>query len=191
MDTYTSYKAVARSLPTTLSRTAATPSVARETAYYNSKISDVRTIEDFVKDDRLLTYAMKAWGLEDMTYAKGLVKKVLQGGVDNPNSLANRLSGGRFRDFAKTFNFNSYGPATTAFDTVTKTTPENYVRQELEKTSGESNEGVRLALYFQRKAPTITSAFSILADRSLLKVVQTVFDIPAAVSAGSIDGQAG
>ena len=54
----------------------------------------------------------------------------------------------------------------------------------------QQNEGVRLALYFERKAAGLTSAYGILADAALLKVVQTALGIPAATSAMDIDRQA-
>jgi hypothetical protein len=189
MDTFTSYNVLTRTLTATLARTAKDPSVARETAYYESKIGSIKTIDDFVKDTRVLTYAMKAWGLEDMSYAKGLIKKVLEGGVDSSTSLANTLSSGRFKEFATVFNFNSYGPATTAFDKVQQTTVDNYVRQRVESDQGDSNPALKFALYFQRKAPTIKSSLNILADANLLKVVQTALNIPAATSNSSIDAQ--
>ncbi len=189
MDTFTSYSVLARTLNATLARTAKEPSVQRETAYYQSKIGAIKTIDDFVKDTRVLTYALKAWGLEDMSYAKGLIKKVLEGGVDSSRSLANTLSSGRFREFATVFNFKSYGPATTAFDKVQQTTVDNYVRQRVESDQGESNPALKMALYFQRKAPTIKSSLNILADSNLLKVAQITLGIPAATSNSSIDAQ--
>ena len=111
MDTFTSYNVLTRTMTATLARTAKDPSVQRETAYYESKIGSIKTIDDFVKDPRILTYALKAWGLEDMAYAKGMIKKVLEGGIDNSKSLANTLSSGRFKEFASVFNFKSYGPS--------------------------------------------------------------------------------
>jgi hypothetical protein len=60
----------------------------------------------------------------------------------------------------------------------------------MEDEAGTQNEGVKLALYFQRKAPNITSAYSILADSALLKVVQTALNIPSASSSQNIDVQA-
>lgn len=189
MDTLTSLTTVTRSLSKSLSRTATTPTVARETAYYQAKIAKVTTVADFVKDERLLTYAMKAFGLGDMTYAKGLVKKVLEGGIDSKTSLANTLSGGRYKEFAAAFNFKANGAATTSMAAAKTTTVDNYVRQALEDTSSETNPAVGLALYFERKAPNITSAYSILGDKSLLKVVQTIFDIPASSSAQPIESQ--
>ena len=189
MDTFTSYNVLTRTMTATLARTAKDPSVQRETAYYESKIGSIKTIDDFVKDTRILTYALKAWGLEDMAYAKGMIKKVLEGGIDSSKSLANTLSSGRFKEFASVFNFKSYGPATTAFDKVQKTTVDNYVQQKVEADQGASNPALKLALYFQRKAPTIKSAVYILADTNLLKVVQTTLDIPASTSNASIDAQ--
>lgn len=190
MNSFTSYHLISRSLPETLARTAKQPSVAREIAYYQSKIGNVKTIDDFLKDTRLFTFAMKAWGLEDMAYAKGLMRKVLEGGIDDPSSPANRLASGRFREFAAVFNFKSYGKATTAFDKVQQGTVDSFIRQTLEKEKGEQNTAIQLALYFERKAPSIKSAMHILADRNLLKVVQTALDIPAFTASGRIDAQA-
>ena len=64
------------------------------------------------------------------------------------------------------------------------------MRQTLEEDAGAQNEGVRLALYFNRKAGSFQSAYSILADPALLKVVHTALGIPAATSAMNIDRQA-
>ncbi len=190
MDTYTSLNVLTRSMTVSLAHTAKEPSVARETAYYQSKIGTVKNIDDFLKDTRLFNYAMKAWGLEDMSYAKGLIKKVLQGGIFDPKSPANTLASGRFKEFATVFNFQAYGPATTTFDKVQKTTVDNYVRQQLESGSGDRNPALKLALYFQRKAPSIKSAYHILADKNLLSVVQTALNIPKETGFSSIDAQA-
>ena len=54
----------------------------RATAYYLANIGKVKTVDDFVNNYQLFSYAMKAFGLADMTYAKGLMTKVLNGGVD-------------------------------------------------------------------------------------------------------------
>jgi hypothetical protein len=65
-----------------------------------------------------------------------------------------------------------------------------YYRQTVEADTGSQNEGARLALYFERKASSITSAYSILADKALLKVVQTAFGLPSSMSLLDIDKQA-
>lgn len=92
--------------------------------------------------------------------------------------MANRLSDQRYRDFVKAFHFARYGELTTTFPATRSGAIDRYVRQTLEEEAGSQNEGVRLALYFQRKASSITSGYGIMADPALLKVAQTVLGLP-------------
>lgn len=190
VSTLVSYANFARDLPRSLATTAAEPKVARDTAYYQANIGNADSIEKFLGDRRLFTYAMKAFGLESMTYAKAFMRKVLTEGVANENSFANTLSDRRYREFAKAFNFEAYGSAATVFEAAGQGTVDRYVRQTLEERAGQQNEGVRLALYFQRKALEGLSPFGILGDTALTKVVQTALGLPASISAIDIDKQA-
>ncbi|OYW40682.1 MAG: hypothetical protein B7Z45_04125, partial [Azorhizobium sp. 12-66-6] len=47
-----------------------------------------------------------------------------------------------------------------------------------------------LALYFKRTAPTVKSAYGLLADPALWKVVKTIFDFPDTMGLAAIDKQA-
>ncbi|KQQ30873.1 hypothetical protein ASF53_17365 [Methylobacterium sp. Leaf123] len=104
-DTLTSYRLIAKDLPASLSRKAAEPTVARETAYYEAHIGGVKSVDDLLGDQRLYAYAMKAYGLEDMTYAKAFMRKVLEEGAASAASFANRLADDRYTAFAKAFSF--------------------------------------------------------------------------------------
>lgn len=181
---------ITRDLDRSLQNVADQAVVARETAYYKENISNVKSIDDFVGNDRLFRYAMKAHGLSDMSYAKAFMRKVLEGGTDDSESFANSLADRRYREFAEVFNFARYDEATTAFDRTQQGTVDKYYRQTLEEDAGGQNEAVRLALYFERKASSLTNAYEILADRALLQVVQTALGIPAAASQQNIDRQA-
>ena len=182
------FQAVARNLPKSLERAAAMPQTANESAYYLANIGKIKSIDDFLGNDRIYRYAMKAFGLEEMTYAKGLIRKVLTEGVDSSSSFANKLTDPRYKELATTFNFARYGSATTSFDRTQKPMTERYVRQVFEEQQGSQNENVRLALYFERKAPGLKNAYE--ADPALLKVVQTALGIPASTSMMPIDKQA-
>jgi hypothetical protein len=184
-----SYRLISQNLERTLKTTAAQPQVARETKYYLANITKVKSLDDFLGNDRLYTYAMKAAGLSEMTYAKAFMRKVLKEGIDNDRAFANTLSDPRYRKFAETFNFERYGDATIAFDRTQQGTVDNYVRQTLEQDAGDQNEGARLALYFERKAPEITSITQLLGDRALLQVIHTAFQIPDLASLQDIDKQ--
>ncbi len=190
LTTTLSYNLISRDLGRAIEQKANQSLVSREIEYYMANISNVKTIDEFVDDTRLFNFAMRAHGLSDMAYAKAFMVKVLEEGIDEPGSFANGLTDPRFREFAETFNFVRYNDATTAFDRTQQGTVDRYTRQALEEDAGAENPGVRLALYFERKASEVTSAFDILGDRALLEVVQTVFSLPTSMSVQSIDKQA-
>ena len=60
MTTFSDYRLIARDMQSSLQRVAEDNVVSRDTDYYLENISKVETIEDFLKDDRLFSYAMKA-----------------------------------------------------------------------------------------------------------------------------------
>ncbi|SDR62862.1 Protein of unknown function [Rhizobiales bacterium GAS191] len=190
LTTFLGFQAINRNLTKSLASTAAEPAVAVQTKYYLANIGKVKSIDDFIKNDRLFNYAMKAYGLGDMTYAKGLMRKVLQGGITDPKSLANKLTDPRYLAFVTAFNFAIHGAETTKLAQATSVTVSKFTQQTLEDEAGAQQPGVRLALYFERMAPTLKSAYGILADKALLSVVQTTLGIPAASSAQNIDLQA-
>ena len=189
LSTTASYLNIADNLTRQQATTASDPQVKNDTAYYLANIGKVTTIAQFVGNYRLFSYAMKAYGLEDMNYAKGLITKVLQGGTTSKTALANTLTDKRYLAFAQAFDFAGKGTAATQATAATTGTTAKYVEQSLEDTQGKVNEGVELALYFARTAPSVTSVYGLLADKNLLKVVETAFGLPTSTSA-DIDGQA-
>ena len=189
LSTTASYLAVSNNLTRLQASTAAQPQVKSDTAYYLANIGKVTSIADFVGNYRLFSYAMKAYGLEDMDYAKGLMTKILEGGVTSSKALANTLSNANYKAFATAFDFVGQGSAVTQSATATTGTVSKYVEQTLEDSQGTSNQGVQLALYFQRNASSITNAYGLLADKNLLQVVQTAFGLPVSAST-NIDAEA-
>lgn len=190
LSTLTSYRLLTRDFDRSLELKAAEAPIARESEYYRANIGSVRSIDDFLADTRVFSYAMRAFGLEEMTFAKGYMRKVLEEGVDRPDAFANKLTDTRFREFAATFNFARDGESAVLKTDAQQGVIDRYVRQALEVSAGEENEGVRLALYFRRTAPEVSSAFEILADPALFKVVQTLLGLPQQLSSAPIELQA-
>src|SRR3954451_13533596 len=106
VSTYFSYSDITRNLKQSLTRVEQQQDVAREAAYYKAHIGKVKSVDDFMKDYRLYHYAMKAYGLEDMAYAKAFMKMVLESDLSNPTSFVNKLVDKRYREFAAAFSFN-------------------------------------------------------------------------------------
>jgi Protein of unknown function (DUF1217) len=190
LSTIADYQNISKDMNRSLSLTAKKPDVSRETAYYLTKIGKVTSIDDFLKDYRLFSYAMKAHGLSDMIYAKAFMRKVLTEGTSSTNSFANKLSDPRYRDFANAFNFALLGSNATQTSAARTGTATQYVQQVMEEDVGNQNEGVRLALYFTRKASSIKNSYQILADKALTQVVQTALGLSPTISSADIDKQA-
>ena len=119
----------------------------------------------------------------DQINSKGLITKVLEGGVSNPKSLANTLPNSQWKAFAAAFNFVDSGTTPPSSTSSVATTTSDYVEQQLESDQGDRDVGAQLALYFQRVAPTVTSEIGILADPNLLQVAATIMGLPPAAAA--------
>ncbi|MCR4268345.1 DUF1217 domain-containing protein [Nitratireductor sp. ZSWI3] len=157
--------------------------------HYLAKIPQVKSADDLLADNRLLTVAMLAHGFTDEVIDKQVLKQVLEGGIDDPESPANRMEDKRFAALAESFNFARYGEDATTYNVTQAPTIDKYLRQTLEEDAGEQNEGVRLALYFQRKGPELRSYYEILADKALSRVVRTALGFPEALAQADIDKQ--
>ena len=170
-------------------------SVKTATAYYAANIGKVTSIKDLVSDYRLLSYALTAYGLGDQVNNKALVTKVLQGGVTNSDgttntkALANTLANANWAKFAAAFDFVGKGTDSVTSSTAVSTTESAYTEQKLETQQGKKDVGVQLALYFQRVAPTVKSAYNILGDKNLLNAFQTIYGVTLNTY-GNIDANA-
>ena len=102
LTTIASFSLIARDLDRSLETTAQQPAVSRETEYYLENISNVKSIDEFIEDDRLFSYAMTAHGLSEMSYAKAFMRKALEEGIDANDTFANTLADRRYRDFVET-----------------------------------------------------------------------------------------
>jgi hypothetical protein len=58
-----------------------------------------------ISDYKLYSYALKVYGLGDMTYAKAFMKKVLESDLSDSSSFANSLGDSRYTDFAAAYEF--------------------------------------------------------------------------------------
>jgi hypothetical protein len=189
MTTIGSYLSVAKDLGRWRTITEKSPDVANETKYFKENIGKATSIEALLGDRRLFNYAMKAFGLGDKTFAVGMMRKVLEQGVDGPRDLARTLRNPNILAFAKAFDYAAKGGTVPSAGLIANVTS-RYVEQALQAEQGKRNPGVELALYFRQNAPELNSVYGVLADKKLLAVVQTALGISPNASAQPIDTQA-
>ena len=178
VSTYVSYQLIARDITRAIDRVEREPLVDRETKYYLENISKVKTIEDFVKNDRLFRYAMKAHGLEDMAYAKAFMVKALKEGVTNPDSFANKLQDKRYAEFVTTYNFEKYGEKATTYSRAVHDAPTNFASN---VAIGALDPGFNFVEnevgYYVSNISNVTSIDDLMADSRLLYVAMGAFGL--------------
>ena len=172
ISTYLSYDLVNRDIKGSLDRLSTSRQIARERDYYDANIGKVTSVEDFLKDYRLYSYAMKAHGLEDMTYAKAFMRKVLESDLSDDNSFANKLTDQRYRQFASSFQLSS-GTA------VVQTSRQiDAVIDTFKKTKESEAESVAVETeYYKAKIGAVTSVDQLLGDERLRNYVLKTFEL--------------
>ncbi|MDP3524062.1 MAG: DUF1217 domain-containing protein, partial [Hoeflea sp.] len=105
ISSYQTYTFYTKDINETLSRAASNSIVSREQKYYRDTIGSITSIDEFLANDRIYAYAMKAYGLEEMSYAKAFVRKVLESDLTDTSSFANLLTDTRYKALAAAFDF--------------------------------------------------------------------------------------
>jgi len=140
-------------------------------------------------DKRVLSFALAAYGIDPTFERPETVRAMLEGGVSDADSPANKSTDKRYAAFVTAFNFMEHGETATTYNRARQPSIDKYLRQTLEQNAGKDNEGVRLALYFERKAANLTNFYEILADPALAEVLRTTLSLPASFASADIDQQ--
>lgn len=167
-----------------------------EAEYYATAMESVESLDDFLGDERLVNFVLESQGIDPEDISADDLEQLFTSDLEDPESFVNTYSDTRFINIVASFNFNEEGNLAIVDTSDVQSrgsiykTVNNYYAQALEEQAGEDNTGVRLALYFERQAHTINSAYDILGDAALLEVFKTAFSLPDGFSNLDIDVQA-
>lgn len=168
--------------------------ITADTKKYIEAIGQARKLEDVLASDTITQYALTAFGLDKEGVTSDQLRKILTSDLGDPKSYANSLKDSRYVELAQSFNFDPSGVVTTVADSVQRpalrlSTENKYLLSVMEEKAGETSEGARLALYFLRQAPTLTTPLRLLADKAILEVVKTALGLPNQLSSLDVDRQ--
>lgn len=166
-----------------------------EAKYFSGEMQKIKTLKEFLANDRLTKFAMESLGIDPKSVTKEQLEKIFTSNLDDSQSYVNKEMDPVFRRLVTAFNFNTDGNILHEDRSLIQTrrglyeTLDNYLTQTLETQAGEENAGVRLALYFQRMAAGTTSYYSILADTAIQNFIKTTFGIPDELGNAGVDTQ--
>lgn len=167
--------------------------VKRDIAYFQEKIGKITSAADLVADRRLLNVALTAFGLEADIDKKAFIRQVLDSDLNDPKSLASRLTHKSYREMAEAFGFSRTTPNTQTAGFAAKIV-EAYKDRAFEGAVGDVNNNMRLAMNFKREIATLAAGkggswYSVIGSKPLREVMQKAFGLPAAFSQIDVDKQ--
>ncbi|AHA28098.1 DUF1217 domain-containing protein [Candidatus Liberibacter americanus] len=152
-------------------------SVLIEDDYYKKRIKEISTIDEFLQDNRLLRYALKAYGLSDLFNKKSMIRQILKSNSEDIKSFvnsSNNINSSKFRKFAQSFSFSLSDPPKVIQGNIQQ---ERLISKY--KNSYQLNEesAYEKSEYFRKNASKINSVDKLIADKKILDYVLNAFDI--------------
>lgn len=173
------------------------PVLQRESDYFIENIGSVKTAGDLISDPRLLNVALGAFGLEEDSYKKAFLERILQEGTEADDALANRLGDERYVQFSEAFGFGpgqslKTGNAKAMYDLVYT----NQV-QSFEAAVGEQDHAMRVAMFSERELPNLagdgtsvnTKWFNVMGQPALRELFETAMGLPPSLAQIDLDQQ--
>lgn len=173
------------------------PQLARDIAYFTERIAEIDSAEALVGDRRLLGVALGAFGLDDEIGKGFFLRKILEGGSEDPQSLANRLVDPRYRNFAQAFGFGDVLGSRTGQEGFAEEITDAYRIRQFEVAVGNTDSTLRVALGFKREVGPLleetgagdTFWLRVLGSPPLREVFDTAFTLPTAFATLDLDRQ--
>jgi len=176
---------------------AASADIQRNEEYFREKIGGISTAEELVADRRLLSVALGAFGLDEDIDNKFFIKKVLEEGTLDTESLANKLADKSYLEVSKAFGFGDYSIPRTVLSDFADEILAKYETRQFEKAVGDSDETMRLALTVQRELPDLaakdtseaTKWYTIIGSSTMSEAFRTALGLPQSVGSLDVDQQ--
>lgn len=165
------------------------PRIVKEIEYLRERVAEIETVDEFINDRRLMSFALSAFALEDEINLLGRIRKILTEPRADPKALVNKLIDPRFKELAAGFEFAEVGLAKVKNAVFLNDLIDRFYTNEFERRLGQQNPALREAEFFRRKIGEIENTFDILGDRVFRAVVTFTLGLPLEIALQSVDKQ--
>jgi hypothetical protein len=147
-----------------------------DVARFRQAAARIGSVEELLRDRRTLTFVLEAFQLEGEISKTAVIRRLLTEDPANERSFANRMVDPRYREINRAFGGREGAPL--ADPALVERIVTGAMTNRFEKAAGGGNAGLREALYFQRKAATVTNVNELMADRAMTAVVRGALGLP-------------
>lgn len=165
------------------------PEVQRDVAAFRKAVAEAKDVKALLANPTALRVLLTANGLGDQAGYTALATKALLSKLDDPKSLANALPDGRWKRAAATYEFADKGLAVLRDPDVLSRLADAYAEISWRKSLNAVTPGLSDALTFRETAANVKTAYDILGNGTLRRVVTTTLGIPPQIALQSLDAQ--
>jgi hypothetical protein len=189
LPTATAMKVVDQTYDRQLEHVKTMPEHKRAIATFKEKIGNIETVDQFINDRDVYTFVMKAFDLEDQIFGRALMKRVLEGDINDKSALVNRLTDPKIRALYQAMDFRLEGSTNT--NTFRKSWQDDmvdrYVERQVINGHMQGSGIVGEILEFRKKIDNVDTWFDVFKDRQLYAFMRTSLGMPDSIVKMDLD----
>ncbi len=158
-------------------------------------MAEVKSLDDFLSNDKLTSLVLKADGLDPKKYDVDTLRKIFTSDPSDKKSYLNTKAESKFKEIVADFNFDTKGELTRAkIGTIQNTgaedrTQQSFLQQTLETPGGAKQRRCSPRTLFLPQGSQYHLALPILGDKALCEVISTTYSLPKGISSMDVDKQ--
>lgn len=173
-----------------LARLANDPQIKRQLSQFATAVERAPDLRTALRDPRVLGVLLPALGLADAVAQPGLALRALTADPKDPKGLLARLGDRRWKAAAETLNLASRGLAGLRDPKVQAALADGLRRLTWQRGLDAEQPGIGDALAFRERAGRAKTAYDVLGDPVLRRVVTGALGLPQQMVVQSVETQA-
>lgn len=173
-----------------LARLAKDPQLTREMEGFAKAAAKAKDVKAALRDPRILNVVLPALGLPDAVGQPGLALRALTADPAKKDGLLAQLSDSRWKAAASTLNLHMRGIEALRDPKVQASLADGLRRLAWRNELDAGQEGVGDAMLFRERAATAKTAYDVLGDPVLRRVVTGALGLPQGIAVQSVEAQA-
>jgi uncharacterized protein DUF1217 len=173
-----------------LARLAKDPQLVREMDAFAKAAAKATDVKAALRDPKILNVLLPALGLPDAVGQAGLALRALTADPKDADGLLARLTDSRWKEAAATLNLRERGVAALRDPKVQASLAEGLRRLAWRNELEAGQPGVGDAVLFRQRAASATTAYGVLGDPVLRRVLTTALGLPPSIAVQSVEAQA-
>lgn len=173
-----------------LARLAKDPQMSRQLSQFTAALEKAPDLKSALRDPRVLGVLLPALGLADAVGQPGLALRALTADPADPTGLLARLGDRRWKSAAATLNLASRGLAGLRDPKVQAALADGLRRLTWQRGLDAEQPGIADAMAFRERAGRAKTAYDVLGDPVLRRVVTGALGLPQQLAVQSVETQA-